>query len=49
MHPKTSRPDYRIDRAVWIMAREFTPHFVLAPPALQWTLLSVIPGTLRRG
>ncbi|HEX7351634.1 hypothetical protein [Brachybacterium sp.] len=31
------------------MARAFTPHFVLAPLALPWTLLSVIPGTLRRG
>lgn len=43
------RPSYRIDRAAWIMARAFTPHLVLAPLALPWTLLSVIPGTLRRG
>lgn len=31
------------------MARAFTPHALLAPLALPWTLLSVIPGTLRRG
>lgn len=43
------RPSYRIDRAAWIMARAFTPHIVLASLALPWTLLSVIPGTLRRG
>lgn len=43
------RPCYRIFRAAWIMARAFTPHLVLAPLALPWTLLSVIPGTLRRG
>lgn len=43
------RPSYRIDRAAWIMARAFTPQIVLAPLALPWTLLSVIPGTLRRG
>ncbi len=45
----TPRPSYRIDRAAWIMARAFTPHLVLAPLALPWTFLSVIPGMLRRG
>lgn len=45
----TPRPSFRIDRAAWIMARAFTPHLALAPLALPWTLLSVIPGTLRRG
>lgn len=43
------RPCYRIFRAAWVMARAFTPHLVLAPLALPWTFLSVIPGTLRRG
>ncbi|MCT1436229.1 hypothetical protein [Brachybacterium paraconglomeratum] len=42
-------PSYRIFRAAWIMARAFTPHIVLTLLALPWTLLSVIPGTLRRG
>ena len=45
----TPRPSYSIFRAAWIMARAFTPHRLLAPLALPWTLLSVIPGTLRRG
>ncbi len=45
----TPRPSYRIDRAAWITDRAFTPHIILAPLALPWTLLSVIPGTLRRG
>ena len=45
----TPRPSYRIGRAAWIMARAFTPHLAIALLALPWTLLSVIPGTLRRG
>lgn len=45
----TPRPSYRIDRAAWIMARAFTPHLARALLALPWTLLSVVPGTLRRG
>lgn len=42
-------PSYRILRAAWIMARAFTPHPVFAVLSFPWTLVSVIPGTLRGG
>lgn len=45
----TPQPTYRILRAGWIMARAFTPHPVLAPLAYPWTIMTTIPGTLRRG
>lgn len=45
----TPRPSYRIFRAAWIMARAFTPHPAIALLAYPWTLMSVIPGTVRGG
>src|SRR5699024_7597504 len=45
----TPQPSYRIFRAGWVMARAFTPHLLLAPLAYPWSVMSVAPGTLRRG
>lgn len=43
------QPTFRVLRAGWIMARAFTPHLVFAPLAFPWTVMSVIPGAIRRG
>lgn len=49
MSEQRPRPSQRILRAAWIMARAFTPHRSVAVIALPWTLLAVLPATIRRG
>lgn len=40
---------YRMLRAAWIMARAFTPNRFLAIIGVPWTIMSVLPKTLRGG
>lgn len=42
-------PSRQVLRAGWIMARAFTPHQGWAVLAFPWTLLAVLPATVRGG
>ena len=42
-------PSPRILRAAWIMACAFSPNRVVAVCAYPWAVLSILPGTIRRG
>ncbi|HEX7349544.1 hypothetical protein [Brachybacterium sp.] len=49
MDYRTPRPSYRIFRAAWFSTRAVTPSTVQGVLTVSWTLLSIIPGTLRGG
>jgi hypothetical protein len=49
MDDQRPRPSRRAFRAAWIMARAFTPHRAWAVLAFPWTVLAVLPATVRGG
>lgn len=49
MNRPTPDPSPLILRAAWIMARAFSPNRVVAACAYPWAVLSILPGTIRRG
>ncbi|ALU38891.1 hypothetical protein AS188_03045 [Kocuria flava] len=49
MADRRSRPSQRALRGSWVMVRAFTAHRAWAVLALPWTLVALVPATVRGG